>query len=132
MNIFNNYLDLISVMLVDYLDNKNINVKSIDYNKRIITLSNNATYLVYTDDSKNQQRIKLSYPLPFPADNVLIVTKKTSALSIKLLLLGKSQLNKIISEDKGNQIDKKYNWLMNTVTYKFNKASFFMLSDWLN
>jgi hypothetical protein len=119
-------------MLVDYLDNKNINVKSIDYNKRIITLSNNATYLVYTDDSKNQQRIKLSYPLPFPADNVLIVTKKTSALSIKLLLLGKSQLNKIISEDKGNVIEKKYNWLMNTVTYKFNKASFFMLSDWLN
>jgi hypothetical protein len=132
MNIFNNYLDLISVMLVDYLDNKNINVKSIDYNKRIITLSNNATYLVYTDDSKNQQRIKLSYPLPFPADNVVIVTKKTSALSIKLLLLGKSQLNKIISEDKGNVVDKKYNWLMNTVTYKFNKASFFMLSDWLN
>jgi hypothetical protein len=132
MNIFNNYLDLISVMLVDYIDNTNINVKSIDYKKKIITLSNNATYLVYTDDCKNQQKIKLSFPLPFPCDHVIIVTKKTSSLSIKLLILGKSQLQKIISDDKGNRIEKKYNWLMNTVTYKFNKASFILMSDWLN
>jgi hypothetical protein len=60
------------------------------------------------------------------------VTKKTSALTIKLLLLGKSQLQKIISEDKGNAVEKSYNWMLNTVTYKFNKASFFMMSDWVN
>ena len=131
-NLFNNYLDLISVLLTDYLDNPNIIVKSIDYKKKIIILSNGATYLVYTDDSKNEQKIKLNYKLPFPTDFVIIVTKKTSALTIKLLLLGKSQLQKIISEDKGNAVEKSYNWMLNTVTYKFNKASFFMMSDWVN